>query len=453
VTEGERSEKRPARWKGAARVLVAVLLLGAVLEFFVSWRDRVSWPSRYGATPLVGSLEVGADPPRFHCDRGERAGTTLEFVPSTDTHRGLWDAVVETRPDGKQERIALDQAQGKELEKQPEEGLLTTFGRLVRKPEALAIAIALYVVAGMISFQRWHVLLRAAHVDARFWRAQKLAFIGLFFNNIIPGMTGGDLVKAIMVARDHPEQRPAAILSVIIDRIIGLLGLVLVAVGALLFQTGPQYEEMAKKLHWILLAIAVGGVVMLSKKLRRLLLLDRLMNALPFAETLHKLDRAAMLFRSARWQLVYSVAVSLVIHGMILIVIGVLGRAIGITIPFLDFYTLAPLALIAASLPISPGGIGVGEMAFVFLFAKANVPGAQALTLSFSYRAVMMAVSLIGGVLMALQHEKPPTRKEYDAEAKEEEKLGEGDDGNGARKSGAPPRTGDEDPRPGPANA
>ena len=76
------------------------------------------------------------------------------------------------------------------------------------------------------------------------WRAQKLAFIGLFFNNIIPGMTGGDLVKAIMVARDHPEQQPAAILSVIIDRIIGLLGLVLVAVGALLFQTGPQYEGM-----------------------------------------------------------------------------------------------------------------------------------------------------------------------------------------------------------------
>jgi uncharacterized protein (TIRG00374 family) len=157
------------------------------------------------------------------------------------------------------------------------------------------------------------------------------------------------------------------------------------------------------------------------------------MNALPFAETLHKLDRAAMLYRSARWQLAYSVVVSLAIHGMILTAIGVLGRAIGITIPFLDFYTLAPLALIAASLPLSPGGIGVGEMAFVFLFAKANVPGAQALTLSFSYRAVMMVVSLIGGVLMALQHEKPPSTREYADEAEEEEKLGEDDDDRAPR--------------------
>jgi uncharacterized protein (TIRG00374 family) len=428
VTERASSEKKPARWKSVARLLFAVLLLGVVLEFFVSWRDRVTWPGRYGAAPLVGSLEVGLDHPRFRCDRGDRSGTTLEFIPSSGARVGLWEAVVETRPDGKQERIALDDAQRKELEKQPEEGLITTFARLLRKPEALAIAILLYVVAGMISFQRWHVLLRAAHVDAKFWRAQKLAFIGLFFNNIIPGMTGGDLVKAIMVARDHPEQRPTAVLSVIIDRIIGLLGLVLVAVGALLFQTGPQYEEMAKKLHWILLAIAVGGVVMLSKKLRRLLLIDRLMNALPFAETLHKLDRAAMLYRSARWQLAYAVAVSLVVHGMILTAIGVLGRAIGITIPFLDFYTLAPLALIAASLPLSPGGIGVGEMAFVFLFAKANVPGAQALALSFSYRAVMMSVSLIGGLLMAVQHEPPVSKQEYAEEAEEEEKLGEDDD-------------------------
>jgi hypothetical protein len=67
-------------------------------------------------------------------------------------------------------------------------------------------------------------------------------------------------------------------------------------------------------------------------------------------------------------------------------------------------------------------------MAFVFLFAKANVPGAQALTLSFSYRAVMMVVSLIGGALMAVQHEKPVSRQEYAEEAEEEHKLGEDDD-------------------------
>src|SRR6185295_19065251 len=102
-------------------------------------------------------------------------------------------------------------------------------------------------------------------------------------------MTGGDLVKAIMVARDHPEQRPAAVLSVIVDRAIGLLGLALVASGALLFQHG-RFAWMARKLNLILLAIVLMAMVVMSRRLRRLLRLDKLLSALPFAAVLKKLD-------------------------------------------------------------------------------------------------------------------------------------------------------------------
>ena len=408
-----------ARWKTLARLLVAVTLLGVILAL-VPWHDRVTWPSRFGAAPLVGRLDSQLDHPRFAVESGSFAGTTLVFEPEPEAGHGLWRAVLVQKSDGTSERVELDAAQHAELEKQPQEGLLTTFGRLLHSPQALAWSIVLYVIAALVSFQRWYVLLRAVHVDGRFWRVQKLAFIGLFFSNIIPGMTGGDLVKAIMVARDHPEQRPASVLSVIVDRVIGLLGLALVAVGALQFQHG-RFEGMAFKLNLILAAIAAGGVVLLSKRLRRLLLLDRLMKALPFAEVLHKLDRAALLYRAAHWQLIYSVVVSLAVHGMILTAIGILGRAIGITIHFLDFYTLAPLALIAQSLPISPGGIGVGEAAFIYLFAMAGVPGPAAFALSFSYRGVQFVVSLIGGVLLATQHERPPSSKEIDEEQQEEE--------------------------------
>jgi glycosyltransferase 2 family protein len=422
-----------ARWKTLARLLVAVTLLGVILAL-VPWHDRVTWPSRFGASPLVGRLDAQVDHPRFAVDAGPFAGTTLEFEAETQAGHGLWRAVVVRKADGSGERIELDAAQHVELEKQPQEGLLTTFGRLVRAPGALAWSVVLYVVAALVSFQRWYVLLHAVHVEGRFWRVQKLAFIGLFFSNIIPGMTGGDLVKAIMVARDHPEQRPAAVLSVIVDRGIGLLGLALVAAGALQFQHG-RFEGMALKLNLILGAIAVAGVVLLSKRLRRLLLLDKLMNALPFAEVLRKLDRAALLYRSARWQLIYSVVVSLFVHGMILTAIGTLGGAIGIQINFLDYYTLAPLALIAQSLPISPGGIGVGEAAFIYLFSKAGVSGPAAFALSFSYRGVQFVVSLIGGVLMATQHERPPSSKEIIEEQEEERREDRRDEaGEGGRK-------------------
>jgi uncharacterized protein (TIRG00374 family) len=257
----------------------------------------------------------------------------------------------------------------------------------------------------MLSFQRWQVLLKAAGVEARFWRVQKLGFLGLFFSNIIPGMTGGDLVKAIMVARDHPEQKPAAVLSVIVDRAIGLLGLAVVASVALLFQHG-RFPETALKLNLILGSIVAAACVVMSRRLRRAIRLDRLLLALPFAEVLKKLDRAALLYRHAGWQVAYSVVVSFAVHGMILWSISRLGGAVGIRIGLLDYFSLAPLALIAQSLPLTPGGVGVGEYAFIHFFAPAGVARAAALALAVSYRVIQMLVSLIGGALLFAGHER-----------------------------------------------
>jgi len=368
--------KKSGRLKSVLRIAVALALLGGVFAI-VKWRDRFTTTSSSGETTLIGRIHEKGDAVEFEVVVGPRAG----------------------------ERIAISAADLARPDVKLQEGLYTTMGRLARSPLALTEAILLYIVAAMISFQRWHVLLRAVKVDGRFWRVQKLGFLGLFFSNFIPGLTGGDVVKAIMVARDHPEQRPAAVLSVIVDRAIGLLGLALVASGALLFQHG-RYAWMAKKLNLILLAIVLMAMVVLSRRLRKMLRLDKLLSALPFASILKKLDEAALLYRAARWQLVYAVAVSLVVHVMILTAIGVLGRALGIQIAFLDYYALAPLALIAQSLPLTPGGVGVGEMLFIYFFQPAGVQAAAAFALSFSYRVIQLFVSLIGGVLLLVKHEK-----------------------------------------------
>ena len=89
MSDGAAKAKGSAAWKTLVRILVAVGLLAVVLTWFVSWRDRVTWPSRFGAAPLVGRLELGVDHPRFHCDRGERSGTVLEFIPTPDGKKRL----------------------------------------------------------------------------------------------------------------------------------------------------------------------------------------------------------------------------------------------------------------------------------------------------------------------------------------------------------------------------
>jgi uncharacterized protein (TIRG00374 family) len=407
-------KRKPFPWKGALRVVVAAALI-ALLWKFVSWHDHVLWPAEFGDEPLVGRV-TGTDEDgweRFVVEQGERTGTTLEFVPAAADTDATWTAVVITKAGGWARRVELAEADRKALDKQPEVGLRTALVRLAHAPAALAQALLLYFLGAMLSFQRWQVLLRAAGVEARFWRVQKLGFFGLFFSNIIPGMTGGDLVKAIMVARDHPEQKPAAVLSVIVDRAIGLLGLAVVASVALAFQHG-RFPETELKLNLILVAIVAGACIVMSRRLRRAVRLDKLLAALPFAETLKKLDRAALLYRNAGWQVAYSVVASFAIHGMILASFCVLGGALGLKIQLLDYFSLAPLALIAQSLPLTPGGVGVGEYAFMYFFAPAGVPRAAAIALSVSYRVVQLLVSLVGGVLLLGGHEKPVSRQEMD---------------------------------------
>jgi uncharacterized membrane protein YbhN (UPF0104 family) len=204
-----------------------------------------------------------------------------------------------------------------------------------------------------------------------------------------------------------------------------------VASSVLFFQHG-RFEGMALKLNLILGAILLGGCVVMSRRLRRAIRLDRMLAALPFADVLKKLDRSALLYREARWQIAYAILVSLVIHGMILTSIALLGRGLGIGIRFVDFYALAPLALIAQSLPLTPGGIGVGEGAFMYLFGKAGVPRAAAFALSISYRAVQFLVSLIGGVLLATRHAPPVTAREIEATEIEGSAAGAIDGGSAA---------------------
>lgn len=404
-----------ARWKGALRAVFALALLGAVL-WIVPWSDRLVYAAEFGDEPLSGRLETATagESTRFRVEEGELAGTAIEFIAAPDGGDALWSAIVITRPDGAARRIELTEAGRKALDNQPEAGLRTTIGRFARSPLALAQALLLYVVGAMLSFQRWQVLLKAAGVEARFWRVQKLGFLGLFFSNIIPGMTGGDLVKAIMVARDHPEQKPAAVLSVIVDRAIGLLGLAVVASAALLFQHG-RFPETELKLNLILAAIVAGACMVMSRRLRRAIRLDKLLSSLPFAEVLKKLDKAALLYRNAGWQVAYSVVASFAVHGMILWSISRLGGAVGIRIGLLDYFALAPLALIAQSLPLTPGGVGVGEYMFIYFFAPAGVARAAALALAVSYRAIQLVVSLIGGVLLFAGQEKAVSADEMRA--------------------------------------
>src|SRR6266536_5389782 len=89
------------------------------------------------------------------------------------------------------------------------------------------VAILAYVVVEIAAAFRWHVLLKVQGIHLSFWRLSGLFLIGMFYNQFLPGGTGGDIIKSYYLLKETPDKKAGALLAVVFDRFIGLVALAL----------------------------------------------------------------------------------------------------------------------------------------------------------------------------------------------------------------------------------
>jgi len=99
----------------------------------------------------------------------------------------------------------------------------------------------------------------------------------------------------------------------------------------------------------------------------------------------------------------------------------VFGKAIGVDLAPMHFFAIIPLVFVVNALPISIGGLGVGESACVFFFSLVGVPQSKALALAFLYRISIFLYSLIGGAIY-LKPSYKESYKDMQADVKQTEK-------------------------------
>jgi glycosyltransferase 2 family protein len=302
-------------------------------------------------------------------------------------------------------------------------GLRGMAGRLFDRTDLLVYAMAFLMLAYVTSAYRWTLLLRSQQLPAAFGRCLSLTFIGFFFNNVMPGLTGGDLVKAVMIAQDHPEYRARAVGTVIVDRIIGLLVLAVISAGVLIFHL-DRYREASIAIFGFLGAAVVASVIFLSRRVRRALGLDRLMRKLPGAGLMQKLDQAFFLYRSQKGTLLIACGLSFLAHVGNIGAVYCFGLGVGLDEsaglvghPLAAYVATVPVAMIVSSIPLLPGGWGVGEAAFAYFFRSVGVWNIDlSIALSVVQRTAALAYSLVGGVLF-LTHRKRNLEALHEAEA------------------------------------
>ena len=136
----------------------------------------------------------------------------------------------------------------------------------------LALALAVYFVAMIGTFVRWYFLVRVIEPRFKFSATVLLGFIGMVFNLVIPGAVGGDLIKAAYLVRMR-IRKTQAVASMVIDRILGLLGLFILAAiaGGFAWQLATTDVRKLIMAAWVAVGLGVFVlVVIFSQVLTRL---------------------------------------------------------------------------------------------------------------------------------------------------------------------------------------
>jgi uncharacterized protein (TIRG00374 family) len=264
---------------------------------------------------------------------------------------------------------------------------------------------------------RWWLLLQGQELKVSFKEAFNLTMIGVFFNTALPGAVSGDVVKGYYVVRKQPSGRGRikAFTTLLIDRILGMSGLVVVAFFSMLYNFSELYEiRDLKPLILLISGLFVGVLVffcLILIDLKFLKQVQKFLTKLPLGDYFSKLFEAVKAYESDRKIIYRGLIVSAMIHLVIITVIYVLASSLGgfDSIPLSKFYFLVPFGLLVTAIPIAPAGLGTGHAAFFLLFQKVGSErGADLFTLFVSFQ---LFISLLGGIFYLKHRENAPLSK------------------------------------------
>ena len=268
----------------------------------------------------------------------------------------------------------------------------------------LMVALGLYFVMIAVSAWRWGVLLDAQGLKFPLRRLMGSFFVATFFNNFLPSNIGGDVIRIADTARAAGSRTRAATV-VLIDRGMGLLGLVLIAaIGATLtakfrpIDLGP----INPGLLWFgfIAASAVAAPALLNPQgFTKLLRPLRVLHAEWIDIRLARLTDSLTRFRETPAALASCFAGAIVVQAVLVAFYLAIARSMRIPVGFAELALVVPITLIVQMLPIAMNGLGVREATFAFYFTRFGLPIESGLLVSFVGAAVILLFSLSGGAV------------------------------------------------------
>lgn len=275
------------------------------------------------------------------------------------------------------------------------------------EPRAFALSLLLMGSALALGIFRWRTVLRVHGLDLSWGRATEISLVAHFFNSFLLGSTGGDLMKAYYAARETHHKKTEAVVTVFVDRLIGLWAMLLFAClmmlpnAPLLFAHG---KLRSVSLLIVLMAMGCTGMVVLAfwgGVSRRWAGAREWLRRLPKGGWLERSLDSCREFGRDRLFLWRALMISMLLNASCVLQVMAVAWGLHLKIPPLALFVIVPIVICISALPITPSGLGVRENLFVMMLATPSigVPETSALSLSLLTLAGSLIWSLVGGVV------------------------------------------------------
>jgi glycosyltransferase 2 family protein len=280
------------------------------------------------------------------------------------------------------------------------------------EPGWLLLTLVVLITGIHWSAWKWQFLAQAVGLRPHYGSLVKWYFIGGFFNYVLPTSVGGDMVRITLLGR-ATDQLPAALASVFMERLTGLIALLGIAsVAATLWPVPPSLHFLAP-LYGALLSVLLVGVFLLLRREEPLTWDDHPENWLEKIKN----HLSHFFLRMARYRhhsstVAIALLMSLVFQLQVIATAWLVASSLGLEVSWQACFLCVPLATLATLLPVSFNGIGIRESAYILLFTQAGLSSEEAFSLAFATFIFVLLVNLVGGMIsMFTEKEVTPKLK------------------------------------------
>lgn len=254
----------------------------------------------------------------------------------------------------------------------------------------------------MLSVSRWQMLLKGQGILASRLFLLQSFMVAFFLNNLLPSTFGGDAVRVYDSWR-LGRSKAKAIITVFVDRFLGLIALILLVWSGLMFSW-----ELTKNLPLFPLWIAGStvGVIGLGfvvfgnfNEIPPPFFLKGFKTWVKVVHGFQKILDAFKIFKSKKHILGIALAISIVLQMNVIVYFFLVAQSLHFQIPLANFFFFIPVVLFIMMIPVTINGIGVRETAFVYFLGMFGVSTTEALTFAWLTYGFILVQGVLGGIV------------------------------------------------------